>query len=70
MLEGLNKGVPRLGIGKTHKERRKMETLLLSSESPKKTKEDEICDVSVDAIIEDTNKIQLQQSTSSHDLDF
>lgn len=28
MLEGLNKGLPRLGIGKTHKERRKMEQLL------------------------------------------
>ena len=24
MLEGLNKGLPRLGIGKTHKERRKV----------------------------------------------
>ncbi|CAI9739505.1 Hypothetical predicted protein [Octopus vulgaris] len=28
LLEGLNKGVPRLGIGKTHKERRKMEEKL------------------------------------------
>ncbi|XP_060563866.1 cytoplasmic tRNA 2-thiolation protein 1-like [Ruditapes philippinarum] len=28
MLEGLNKGLPRLGIGKTHKERRKMEQML------------------------------------------
>ncbi|KAL4234032.1 cytosolic thiouridylase subunit Ctu1 [Mactra antiquata] len=28
MLEGLNKGLPRLGIGKTHKERRKMEEML------------------------------------------
>ncbi|XP_052815111.1 cytoplasmic tRNA 2-thiolation protein 1-like [Mya arenaria] len=28
MLEGLNKGLPRLGIGKTHKERRKMNEML------------------------------------------
>ncbi|KAH3710988.1 hypothetical protein DPMN_070486 [Dreissena polymorpha] len=28
MLEGLNKGLPRLGIGKTHKERRKMQEML------------------------------------------
>lgn len=41
LLEGLNKGIPRLGIGKQHKERRKMEEKLAAVKLVSANKEEE-----------------------------
>lgn len=66
MLEGLNKGLPRLGIGKTHKERRKMAEMLSSDKDEEMSSSNCLSDLSIaDSVASCSSDVELLADRNS-----